>query len=43
MSAVLSMELYHKYNMCSVPIHKNHEVQVVHVTYNGREGKVVLV
>lgn len=43
MSAALSSELRHKYNVRSIPIRKDDEVQVVRGTYKGREGKVVQV
>jgi ribosomal protein uL24 len=43
MSAGLSTELRHKYNMRSIPIRKDDEVQVVRGTFKGREGKVVQV
>ncbi|KAG2588433.1 60S ribosomal protein L26-1-like [Panicum virgatum] len=43
MSAALSAELRHKYNVRSIPIRKDDEVQVVRGTFKGREGKVVQV
>lgn len=43
MSAPLSAELRSKYNVRSVPVRKDDEVQVVRGTYKGREGKVVQV
>ncbi|KAJ6797679.1 putative 60S ribosomal protein L26-1 [Iris pallida] len=43
MSAPLSGDSRNKYNVRSVPVRKDDEVQVVHRTYKGREGKVVLV
>merc|ERR1712227_1030198 len=43
MSAPLSTELRAKYNVNSVPIRKDDEVQVVRGTYKQREGKVVQV
>ncbi|CAI5473409.1 unnamed protein product [Closterium sp. Yama58-4] len=43
MSSSLSSELRNKYNVRSVPIRKDDEVQVVRGTYKGREGKVVQV
>eukprot|EP01018_Ginkgo_biloba_P011542 Gb_05675 [translate_table: standard] len=43
MSAPLSSDLRNKYNVRSVPIRKDDEVQVVRGTYKGREGKVVQV
>ncbi|MCL7051891.1 hypothetical protein MKW94_017467 [Papaver nudicaule] len=43
MSAPLSSELRSKYNMRSVPVRKDDEVQVVRGTFKGREGKVVQV
>ncbi|ONM32858.1 60S ribosomal protein L26-1 [Zea mays] len=43
MSAGLSTELRHKYNVCSIPIRKDDEVQVVRGTYKGHEGKMVQV
>ncbi|MBV7591726.1 50S ribosomal protein L24, partial [Escherichia coli] len=43
MSAALSSELHHKYNVRSIPIRKDDEVQVVRGTYKGREGMVVQV
>eukprot|EP00249_Psilotum_nudum_P009085 c21699_g2_i1 orf=536-979(-) len=43
MSAPLSSELKNKYNVRSVPVRKDDEVQVVRGTYKGREGKVVQV
>merc|ERR1712124_53349 len=43
MSAPLSTELRAKYNVRSVPIRKDDEVQIVRGTYKNREGKVVQV
>ncbi|PWA51921.1 60S ribosomal protein L26-1 [Artemisia annua] len=43
MSAPLSTELRSKYNVRSIPVRKDDEVQVVRGTYKGREGKVVQV
>ena len=43
MSAPLSTELRAKYNVRSVPIRKDDEVQVVRGTYKNREGKVTQV
>ncbi|OIT08536.1 PREDICTED: 60S ribosomal protein L26-1-like [Nicotiana attenuata] len=43
MSAPLSSELRTKYNVRSMPVRKDDEVQVVRGTYKGREGKVVQV
>ncbi|XP_072981364.1 large ribosomal subunit protein uL24y-like [Typha angustifolia] len=43
MSAPLSTELRTKYNVRSVPVRKDDEVQVVRGTFKGREGKVVQV
>merc|ERR1719203_179232 len=43
MSANLSKELQKKYNVRSVPIRKDDEVQVVRGTYKNRDGKVVQV
>ncbi|XP_039143200.1 60S ribosomal protein L26-1-like [Dioscorea cayenensis subsp. rotundata] len=43
MSAPLSIDLRNKYNVRSIPIRKDDEVQVVRGTYKGREGKVVQV
>ncbi|XP_078431419.1 large ribosomal subunit protein uL24z-like [Wolffia australiana] len=43
MSAPLSADLRNKYNVRSVPVRKDDEVQVVRGTYKGREGKVVQV
>lgn len=43
MSAPLSTDLRNKYNVRSVPIRKDDEVQVVRGTFKGREGKVVQV
>ncbi|KAH7682555.1 Ribosomal protein L26/L24 eukaryotic/archaeal protein [Dioscorea alata] len=43
MSAPLSGDLRHKYNVRSVPIRKDDEIQVVRGTFKGREGKVVQV
>merc|ERR1711976_339233 len=40
MSASLSKELQKKYNVRSVPIRKDDEVQVVRGTYKNRDGKV---
>merc|ERR1712217_455549 len=43
MSAPLSTELRAKYNVRSVPIRKDDEVQIVRGTYKNREGKVTQV
>jgi large subunit ribosomal protein L26e len=43
MSAPLSTDLRQKYNVRSMPIRKDDEIQVVRGTYKGREGKVVQV
>ncbi|KAI3451925.1 hypothetical protein Pfo_008590 [Paulownia fortunei] len=43
MSAPLSGDLRSKYNVRSMPVRKDDEVQVVRGTYKGREGKVVQV
>ncbi|KAF3328872.1 large ribosomal subunit protein uL24z-like [Carex rostrata] len=43
MSAPLSAELRNKYNVRSVPVRKDDEVQVVRGTFKGREGKIVQV
>ncbi|KAJ8427613.1 hypothetical protein Cgig2_010875 [Carnegiea gigantea] len=43
MSAPLSGDLRTKYNVRSMPVRKDDEVQVVRGTYKGREGKVVQV
>ncbi|WJZ81634.1 hypothetical protein VitviT2T_001467 [Vitis vinifera] len=43
MSAPLSTNLRSKYNVRSMPIRKDDEVQVVRGTFKGREGKVVQV
>lgn len=43
MSAPLSRDLRTKYNVRSMPVRKDDEVQVVRGTYKGREGKVVQV
>jgi len=43
MSAPLSSDLRNKYNVRSIPIRKDDEVQVVRGTFKGREGKVVQV
>ncbi|KAL8508946.1 hypothetical protein ACS0TY_016225 [Phlomoides rotata] len=43
MSAPLSGDLRSKYNVRSMPVRKDNEVQVVCGTYKGREGKVVQV
>ncbi|WOL02826.1 hypothetical protein Cni_G11545 [Canna indica] len=43
MSAPLSTDLRNKYNVRSLPVRKDDEVQVVRGTYKGREGKVVQV
>ncbi|XP_017228238.2 large ribosomal subunit protein uL24z [Daucus carota subsp. sativus] len=43
MSAPLSTDLRTKYNVRSMPVRKDDEVQVVRGTYKGREGKVVQV
>ncbi|EPS60628.1 hypothetical protein M569_14174 [Genlisea aurea] len=43
MSASLSRDLRTKYNVRSMPVRKDDEVQLVRGTYKGREGKVVQV
>ncbi|MCO5610489.1 hypothetical protein L7F22_064728 [Adiantum nelumboides] len=43
MSSPLSSALKLKYNVRSVPVRKDDEVQVIRGTYKGREGKVVQV
>ncbi|KAK7246579.1 hypothetical protein RIF29_41448 [Crotalaria pallida] len=43
MSAPLSQDLRSKYNVRSMPVRKEDEVQVVRGTYKGREGKVTQV
>ena len=43
MSASLSKDLRKKYNVRSMPIRKDDEVQVVRGTFKNREGKVVQV
>ncbi|KAL0713981.1 hypothetical protein Bca4012_020959 [Brassica carinata] len=43
MSSPLSTDLRQKYNVRSMPIRKDDEVQIVRGTYKGREGKVVQV
>lgn len=43
MSASLSKELRKKYNVRSLPIRKNDEVQVVRGTFKNRDGKVTQV
>jgi len=43
MSAPLSADLRNKYNVRSVPVRKDDEVQVVRGTFKGRDGKVVQV
>ncbi|KAL2980416.1 hypothetical protein AAZX31_13G228100 [Glycine max] len=43
MSAPLSAELRSKYNVRSIPVRKEDEVQVMRGTYKGREGKVTQV
>ncbi|KAI3835757.1 hypothetical protein MKW92_038244 [Papaver armeniacum] len=43
MSSPLSSELRSKYNVRSVPVRKDDEVQVVRGTFKGREGKVIQV
>ncbi|KAF6169869.1 hypothetical protein GIB67_034261 [Kingdonia uniflora] len=43
MSAPLSSDLRSKYNVRSIPVRKDDEVQVVRGTFKGREGKVVQV
>ncbi|KAK6927920.1 Ribosomal protein L26/L24, eukaryotic/archaeal [Dillenia turbinata] len=42
MSAPLSTDLRNKYNVRSIPIRKDDEVQVVRGTFKGREPKVVV-
>ncbi|KAK9472308.1 60S ribosomal protein uL24 [Dipodascopsis tothii] len=43
MSAPLSKELREKYNVRSMPIRKEDEVQVVRGSYKGKDGKVTQV
>nr|ABK25273.1 unknown [Picea sitchensis] len=43
MSAPLNPDLRNKYNVRSIPIRKDDEVQVVRGSFKGREGKVVQV
>ncbi|KAM4113354.1 hypothetical protein ACJW30_05G214500 [Castanea mollissima] len=43
LSALVSIELRSKYNVQSMPVHKDDEVQVVRGTFKGRKGKVVQV
>ena len=43
MSSPLSADLRSKYNVRSVPIRKDDEVQVVRGTFKGRDGKVIQV
>merc|ERR1719319_1352024 len=43
MSASLSKELQKKYNVRSLPIRKDDEVQVVRGTFKNRDGKVITV
>ena len=43
MSAGLSRELRTKYNVKSIPVRKDDEVQVVRGSYKGRDGKIVQV
>jgi len=43
MSAALSKDLRKKYNVRSMPIRKDDEVQVVRGTYKNRDGKVTQV
>lgn len=43
MSSPLSADLRTKYNVRSIPVRKDDEVQVVRGTFKGREGKVVQV
>ncbi|CAK8532519.1 unnamed protein product [Lathyrus sativus] len=43
MSAPLSSDLGSKYNVRSLPVHKDEEVQVVRGTFKGRERKAVQV
>jgi large subunit ribosomal protein L26e len=43
MSAPLSSDLRSKYNVRSLPVRKDDEVQVVRGTFKGREGKIVQV
>ncbi|RYP31642.1 hypothetical protein DL767_005649 [Monosporascus sp. MG133] len=43
MSAPLSKELREKYNVRSIPIRKDDEVEIVRGTNKGREGKVISV
>ncbi|KAL8552354.1 hypothetical protein ACS0TY_001159 [Phlomoides rotata] len=42
MSAPLSGNLRSKYNIRSMPIRKDSEVQVIRGTYKGRDGKVII-
>ncbi|XP_010693503.2 LOW QUALITY PROTEIN: 60S ribosomal protein L26-1 [Beta vulgaris subsp. vulgaris] len=41
MSSPLSIDLRSKYNVRSIPVRKDDEVQVVRGTFKGREGKIV--
>jgi len=43
MSAPLNSDLKQKYNVRSIPVRKDDEVQVVRGTYKGREGKIIQV
>lgn len=43
MSAPLSADLRQKYNVRSIPVRKDDEVQVVRGSFKGREGKIVQV
>ncbi|CAH2076196.1 unnamed protein product [Thlaspi arvense] len=43
MSAQLSADLRQKYNVRSIPVRKDDEVQVVRGSFKGREGKIVQV
>ncbi|KAI0878494.1 ribosomal protein L24 [Hypoxylon argillaceum] len=43
MSAPLSKELREKYNVRSIPVRKDDEVQIVRGSNKGREGKVISV
>uniref|UniRef100_A0A1J3JNN1 60S ribosomal protein L26-2 n=1 Tax=Noccaea caerulescens TaxID=107243 RepID=A0A1J3JNN1_NOCCA len=43
MSSPLSTDLRQKYNVRSMPVRKDDEVQVVRGTFKGREGKVMQV
>ncbi|KAL5553312.1 hypothetical protein UlMin_040713 [Ulmus minor] len=42
MSAPLSGDLHSKYNIWSMPVHKEDKVHVIHGIYKGHQGKVVI-